>query len=142
VSRAAFDPLAFQANAFQITGLDGPVPFVQLFEVGLKYTVEAMFQMLAYRAGSDIYIRAVVRDTLSVPAVPFSPVDGVRVKVLAPDGSIHQDWDVMSEEAEGQFVYVLPTSTGDPRGVYSAEFHAQEGSQHGYSIPVAMFQLV
>jgi hypothetical protein len=50
MSRVAFEPQRFQNNAFQTSGLEGPVPTVTLCGMGLATTIHRMTTMLMYRA--------------------------------------------------------------------------------------------
>lgn len=101
---------------------------------------------LAYpklRVGSEVFLRAEVRDQSQVTTPLADPSAGVVITIRKPDGSTSVTDGIMINDAVGVYSYFNQTATSDPRGVYRVSFKiSEEDGTTVYTVPVDAFELV
>lgn len=121
--------------------------FVLITHVSPTYDVTSLkVNSMAYpklRAGSELFLRAEVRDMSNEVQPLTDPNGGVTLTLRRPDGVPAVDAGVMTITATGIYTYFHQTALTDPTGVYRASFNiVEEDGTTVRTVAVDAFELV
>lgn len=145
--------IAFQPNAFQIgyprrrIAFQGMNRFVGIRNVQVKPFIRIVtlvhrnHLMEEHKPGDAVVISVYIFDPTQIPETLFTP-DSVKLTLYNPDETVRVNDQALTEVSTGFLSYIHQTSTGDPLGVYTARFVAQNFGTTGITLRQEVFKLI
>jgi len=127
------DPLVFDVGMFDAAYA---VPFMQ------KAVMQRGFRRSS--GGNTVPLLLYIQQGDTTPGRLYSldPETSTQIQVYSPDGTIKTAYTNMVNKGLGIYEAVVPTSSSDPKGQYSADFKMVNGDKQTTTEKVRIFELV